>query len=104
MASETVQQNQSGELAHQTQERRDFRSPTVGRGGTPTTHGRCGQKWRQRGNETGHCSGCHRNFDGSVAFDHHQTIEDGRNVCHDPSANPWYVARTDDLATYYGRA
>jgi len=44
----------------------------------------CRVQWRQSGNRTGHCSGCHRTFSGEAAFDAHQTIPDGRVVCRDP--------------------
>ncbi len=37
-----------------------------------TRHGACGGAWWQSGNRTGHCSACHRNFDGIRAFDRHR--------------------------------
>lgn len=44
-----------------------------------TTHG-CGKSWRQRGNRTGHCSGCHETFEGLSLFDAHRK----GGVCADP--------------------
>lgn len=73
----------------------------------------CGRNcsWRQRGNRTGHCSGCHETFDGIEAFDRHQTVPDGRVVCADPATLTHvgearegelvYKSRTDDLGTTY---
>lgn len=75
---------------------------TVGCGG-------CEVRWHQRGNSTGHCSGCHRTFDSLAAFDRHQTIRHGRNLCHDPAAvtnrdgSDTYQSRTDDLGVTYWR-
>lgn len=37
-----------------------------------TTHG-CGKSWRQRGNRTSHCGGCHETFEGLTLFDAHLT-------------------------------
>lgn len=34
------------------------------------THG-CGRSWRQRGNRTSHCGGCHQTFEGLSLFDAH---------------------------------
>ena len=48
---------------------------------TITRHGACGGHWWQSGNRTGHCSACHRNFDGISAFDRHR--RDGQ--CLDPA-------------------
>jgi hypothetical protein len=64
-------------------------------------HGACGTWWRQRGNETGHCGGCHLNFDGLRAFDYHQRTIGGRNVCVDPATDARYTMRSDDLASYW---
>jgi hypothetical protein len=47
---------------------------------------RCGTRWHQAGNKTGHCGGCHRTFSGTRTFDAHQTLRDGKNVCADPAA------------------
>ena len=47
---------------------------------TIVRHGACGAVWWQSGNRTGHCSGCHRTFDGLGAFDRHR--RDG--ACLDP--------------------
>jgi hypothetical protein len=49
-----------------------------------TTCGGCDVRWHQRGNQTGHCSGCHRTFQGVSTFDAHQRLVDGRSVCLDP--------------------
>lgn len=35
-----------------------------------TTHG-CGKSWKQRGNRTSHCGGCHVTFEGLSLFDAH---------------------------------
>ena len=60
----------------------------------------CRTEWRQRGNATGHCSGCHRTFHGLSAFDGHFTRDrSGGPVCNDPaslrrpdgSAQAWWV-------------
>lgn len=32
---------------------------------------RCGATWKQIGNATGHCAGCHRTFSSLAAFDAH---------------------------------
>ncbi len=45
-----------------------------------TTHGACGKSWKQRGNRTGHCSGCHHTFEGITLFDLHRR----GGVCADP--------------------
>lgn len=51
-----------------------------------TAHGACGKTWRQRGNRTGHCSGCHETFEGETVFDAHRvTDENGDRVCLAPS-------------------
>jgi hypothetical protein len=63
--------------------------------------------WRQSGNNTGHCSGCHVTFDGERSFDRHQTVKDGKVICHDPATmtrrdgSAMYESRTDDVATYW---
>ncbi len=71
--------------------------------------GRCGIIWRQSGNRTGHCSGCHRTFDSLEAFDKHQVIpETGRVVCRDPAevkrgdGSPVFESRIRDGVTYWG--
>jgi hypothetical protein len=46
---------------------------------------RCGARWHQAGNRTGHCAACHRTFSGLSTFDEHQRIEDGITVCLDPA-------------------
>lgn len=58
----------------------------------------CGRNcsWRQSGNRTGHCSGCHRTFDGERAFDRHQTVSDGKVTCHDPAAVVYEGARAGE--------
>jgi hypothetical protein len=51
-----------------------------------TYHGACGKGWKQRGNRTGHCSGCHETFEGIALFDAHQRRSaDGSLVCLDPA-------------------
>lgn len=45
-----------------------------------TTHAACGKSWKQRGNRTGHCSGCHQTFEGTTLFDLHRR----GGVCADP--------------------
>lgn len=52
----------------------------------PRCH-KCNVIWRQSGNRTGHCSACHRTFDGVEAFDRHQTTHNGVVTCHDPLAH-----------------
>ena len=50
-----------------------------------TTHGACGKSWRQRGNRTGHCAGCHETFEGLAVFDAHQRQNpDGTVLCLNP--------------------
>jgi hypothetical protein len=46
---------------------------------------RCGTRWHQAGNKTGHCGACHRTFGSLDAFDAHQLIVGGKNVCRDPA-------------------
>ncbi|MEJ6490728.1 hypothetical protein PQI23_13460 [Leucobacter sp. USCH14] len=51
-----------------------------------TAHAECGKTWRQRGNRTGHCSGCHETFEGEALFDAHRTtLADGSRGCLDPN-------------------
>jgi hypothetical protein len=76
-----------------------------------TRHGQCGAVWWQSGNRTGHCSGCHRTFDGLGAFDrHHRGGE-----CLDPAGvtneagELVYTSRPgshgrDDATTYWALA
>ena len=53
--------------------------------GQLTTHGACGKSWKQRGNRTGHCAGCHETFEGIALFDAHQRVSaDGKLVCLAP--------------------
>lgn len=55
-----------------------------------TSHGSCGRTWRQRGNRTGHCSGCHETFEGEKLFDAHRvTLNDGTRGCADPRSMEW---------------
>lgn len=50
------------------------------------SHGRCGKRWNQRGNRTGHCSACHETFEGSSLFDAHQRCgSDGKPFCLVPA-------------------
>lgn len=51
-----------------------------------TSHGACGKTWRQRGNTTGHCAGCHETFEGLTLFDAHQSNSDGVTVCKEPES------------------
>jgi hypothetical protein len=46
---------------------------------------RCGARWHQAGNLTGHCAACHRTFSGISTFDAHQRITNGKSVCVDPA-------------------
>lgn len=49
-------------------------------------HGACGVVWRQRGDRTGHCSRCHRNWEGVAVFDAHQRLNpDGSVLCLHPT-------------------
>lgn len=51
----------------------------------PTCHDGC--VWKQRGNYTGHCAGCHETFEGIKLFDAHQGIrDDGSTICYDPTS------------------
>ncbi|PRB08797.1 hypothetical protein CQ044_00030 [Microbacterium sp. MYb64] len=50
-----------------------------------TTHG-CGKSWRQRGNRTSHCGGCHETFEGLTLFDAHLVHgKDGSLTHQDPA-------------------
>lgn len=51
--------------------------------GALTTHG-CGKSWKQRGNRTGHCSGCHATFEGLALFDAHFDRSGPKLACRDP--------------------
>lgn len=72
---------------------------------TLTTHGSCGKTWMQRGNKTGHCSGCHETFEGISLFDAHQRHRDPRGIptCLDPATmdypKGWPLAR-DEYGTW----
>lgn len=46
-----------------------------------TTHG-CGKSWRQRGNRTSHCGGCHVTFEGLSLFDAHFVHESDGTLTH----------------------
>lgn len=47
---------------------------------------KCGKRWKQRGNKTGHCAKCHETFEGLSLFDAHQIINaDGSVTCKDPA-------------------
>lgn len=73
------------------------------------TYDGSGCAWNQRGNETGHCSQCHRTFDSTEAFDWHQTVGERGMICRDPATilkkdgSPKYESRQDDLTTYWKR-
>lgn len=70
-----------------------------------TTHAACGRSWRQTGNRTGHCSGCHETFEGIGLFDAHQRNRDatGKPECLDPETmeypKGWPLTR-DDYGTW----
>lgn len=50
-----------------------------------TTHG-CGKSWKQRGERTGHCGGCHNTFEGNALFEaHFERMPDGRVKCKNPA-------------------
>ncbi|MFK4760324.1 hypothetical protein ACI3KS_05250 [Microbacterium sp. ZW T5_45] len=53
---------------------------STGAGPALTVHAACGKSWKQRGNRTGHCSGCHQTFEGVTLFDQHRR----GGVCADP--------------------
>lgn len=56
-----------------------------------TVHGACGKTWKQRGNRTGHCSGCHQTFEGLTLFDAHRvTNDDGTRSCLNPAEMTYY--------------
>ena len=77
------------------------------------THPACGQRWIQKGNQTGHCSACHRTFDSGQAFDLHQKVCAVGVTCLDPAGmvrtdgSPRFLARTGtaqgDSDTIYWR-
>ena len=50
----------------------------------------CRQTWKQHGNMSGHCAGCHRTFYGENAFDRHLIHDraDGRPSHADPACVP----------------
>jgi hypothetical protein len=48
----------------------------------PHTHGPCGNWWT--GATTSHCSGCHNTFS-KGAFDKHQRMTNGQNICLNPT-------------------
>lgn len=51
-----------------------------------TSHGQCGKTWKQRGNRTGHCSGCHETFEGLGLFDAHRySVSETERGCKNPS-------------------
>lgn len=53
-----------------------------------TSHGACGKTWKQRGNTTGHCSGCHETFEGLSLFDSHRRyVDEAQTIrgCKNPS-------------------
>lgn len=57
----------------------------------------CGVIWRQSGNATGHCSGCHATFDSLAAFDRHRTTgADGGRECRYPAS----VVRDDGVPVF----
>lgn len=55
---------------------------------------RCGARWVQSGNRVGHCAACHVTISGIGAFDRHQTLRDGKNVCRHPST----ITRKDGVS------
>lgn len=53
--------------------------------GHDTRHAACGATWKQRGNQTSHCAGCHHTFEGLTVFDTHRTTtENGNRTCLPP--------------------
>ncbi len=53
---------------------------------------RCGKSWKQRGEKSGHCGGCHLTFYGQRSFDEHR--RDGR--CLNPAElEGWWVDKLD---------
>jgi hypothetical protein len=61
---------------------------TPNRSDHDTAHGVCGKTWRQRGNRTGHCSGCHETFEGESVFDAHRvTLDTGDRGCLNPATD-----------------
>jgi hypothetical protein len=65
------------------------------------THPACGTRFRQRGNQTGHCGACHHTFASGQAFAFHQRMIGERSVCLDPSTvtkrdgSPMYLTKHD---------
>lgn len=56
-------------------------------GNHDTVHGACGKTWKQRGNTTGHCGGCHETFEGLAVFDlHRRENSDGKRICLPPES------------------
>lgn len=49
-----------------------------------TSHGACGKTWRQRGNTTGLCAGCHETFEGRNLFNAHFERINDTPVCRNP--------------------
>lgn len=52
---------------------------------------KCGHRWKQHGNRTGHCGGdCHGTFEGGTLFDWHQRVaEDGSITCKTEHSEDW---------------
>jgi hypothetical protein len=71
---------------------------------------RCGTRWRQIGNRTGHCGSCHCTFSSLTAFDDHQSMQHGKSVCADPAelltkaGEPRYRTFTDPLGAVVWRS
>lgn len=80
-------------------------------GGHPerTPRCRCGTRWHQRGDQTGHCSGCHLTFRSLRAFDLHRRDGQAGRVCLHPrevtkrDGRPALVSRHDGLTDVWGQ-
>lgn len=61
----------------------------------------CGVRWRQWGNATSHCAGCHRTFTSTRGFELHRINIGGRRGCADPATKakkdgtPMFARRID---------
>jgi hypothetical protein len=65
---------------------------------------RCGARWQQIGNATGHCAGCHNTFSSLAAFDAHfhgVSCVNPALVTRD-TGEPMFVAETGGAQPYDG--